>query len=223
MKISSYIRKNIVKILNESYKWRNNELLSKKIESPPVSIAQILKSNFFFFLFGLGISVFVPSFFRENITTFIMTSLSIFIGLFVSILILVFDKFIQYKQRFDDEVKTNEDKLNLKPNFIRTRNFSRRFVFVLLETLIIAFVAIIFLSITLIFDESYLKDVKQYDFVLWKDIDLKSVWYCIRNLLILFSKSVIIVLLLRFCIYLFFLFSSLGEYMKGVLYDKIEI
>lgn len=223
MKNNIYIEKNIFKILSESYKWRNRELLrSNKSRDKEFKLVKIITSNYYFFMLSLLISIFVANLLSESITTFIMTFLSIFIGLFISILIMVFDKFLTHKSNYAEIKKGKNEESDFKLNFIRTRNFTRRFTFVLLETLLIAFTTILLLFPALIFEKVYTRDFMLYSFVDFNKIDFSNSLLFLGNALIIVLKSIILTLLLRFAMYLFFIFGALAEYMKGVLYGKIN-
>lgn len=223
MKIKDYIKGNIFKILAESYKWRNRNLLeTNNFKNPKLSASTIIVSNKYSILIGLVISLFVKNLFSENITTFLMTSLSIFIGLFISILILIFDKFLGHNENYKrNNTEKNKDP-DLKANFIRTRNFTRRFVFVLLEALIIAFTTILLLLITLLFNDLFLQNLLDYRFIYYKYISFENIYLFLQNCLLIITKTIIVTLMIRFCLFLFFLFGALGEYMKGVLYGKVN-
>lgn len=225
MKIKEYVNGNIIKILSESYKWRNRELLEKNdIQIPKLTFRRVLFSNKYYIVLSIILSLFLKKLFSENITTFIMTSLSIFIGLFISILILIFDKFLNHNESYNKKKNEKKNENNdLKANFIRTRNFTRRFVFVLLESLIVAFTAIILLLITLVFNEQFLENLFDYKFTNIQSIGFTDILIFLQNSLILVVKTLILVLMIRFCIFLFFLFGALGEYMKGVLYGKVNL
>ena len=225
MRIKEYVIGNIVKILSESYKWRNRELLEKNdIQTPKLTFRKVLFSNKYYILIGIVLSLFLKNLFSEDITTFIMTSLSIFIGLFISILILIFDKFLNHNENYNKKKKEkNNENNDLKINFIRTRNFTRRFVFVLLESLIVAFTAILLLLITLVFNDLFLENIFDYKFKNIANIKIIDVLVFFQNVFALVVKTLILVLMMRFCIFLFFLFGALGEYMKGVLYGKVNL
>lgn len=223
MKINNYIIKNIGKILSESYKWRNRELLEKSgSTNPTLTFGKVVISNKYYLIVSLMISIFVEKLFDEKITTFLMTSLSIFIGLFISILILIFDKFLNRNEKYKKEIIESKNP-DLKPNFIRTRNFTRRFTFVLLESLIIAFSAIVLLLISLVCNDIFLKNLLDYKFVLIDISEPENIGTFFTNFFVILTKTLIVTLLIRFCIFLFFLIGSLGEYMKGVLYGKVDV
>lgn len=223
MKINNYIIKNIGKILSESYKWRNRELLEKSgSTNPTLTFGKVVISNKYYLIVSLLISIFVEKLFDEKITTFLMTSLSIFIGLFISILILIFDKFLNRNEKYKKEIIESKNP-DLKPNFIRTRNFTRRFTFVLLESLIIAFSAIVLLLISLVCNDIFLKNSLDYKFVLIDISEPENIGTFFTNFFVILTKTLIVTLLIRFCIFLFFLIGSLGEYMKGVLYGKVDV
>ena len=90
------IRKNIILILKESFKWRNRNLLEKKNNDPPqLTFKNILKSNIYYIIFAIIISLFVNNLFKdEKISTFLITLFSILICFIVPALTLIFDKFL---------------------------------------------------------------------------------------------------------------------------------
>lgn len=223
MKVDKYIKKNLWKILSESYKWRHRELLtSKDAIQKELTRMSIFRANILSTLFGLVFTFFFPKAFNSDVSGFLVTSLSIFIGLFISVLIMVFDKFVSRQQSFEESRK---EKLSdrIKLNHVRTRNFTRRFSFVLLETLIIAFVTIIFLVPIIVFNERLSIDVLDYKFVKIEDVqwdDIKTLFISVISITI---KTAIIVLMYRFTMFMFFLLAALGEYIKGVLYGKVDV
>jgi|GEM_PF-2094046 len=223
MKIKNYIKSNIFKILTESYKWRNRDLIeSETYENPKLTFSKVIICNKYSIIISFIISLIVKNLFSENITTFLMTSLSIFIGLFISILILIFDKFLNHNENYKRSIAEKNTAPDIKPNFIRTRNFTRRFIFVLLESLITAFTAILLLLISLIFNNLFVIDIFDYKFIFYKDINLESFYLFTRNTFIVIIKTLVLVLMIRFCLFLFFLLGALAEYMKGVLYGKVN-
>jgi len=213
------IKKNIKLILNESYRWRNRKLIeSKNFKEPNLTFIKFLLSNVYYLVLGLIISIFFRGFFNSNFAGFAITSLSIFIGLFTTVLILIFDKYLNHSKRNNLEDANPAILLDYK----RTKNFSRKFVFVSLEALLIAVSVIILLLIPLMLKEGFLIDILKFKFVRgWPDF--LSIGLFFSNLLILFTRILLVILLFKFFKYLFIIFGFLGAYIKGVFEDNVNV
>lgn len=214
------IKENIKLILKESYRWRNRELLEEKkgFVEPALSRKALFKSNFILFVISIAISLYFGVFFNSDFAGYTITSLSIFIGLFATILILVFDKFISNKNLDNLKDASSDLKLNLK----RTKNFSRRFVFISLEGLLIAICIIILLLFPLMLKDSFTIDILKYRFS-FSDIDLDTSICFLKNLVVLIIRVLLVVFFFKFFKYLFIIFGYLGEYIKGVFDNKVKI
>ncbi len=213
------IKKNIKLILKESYRWRNRNLIEKAgFIEPKISLKNILTRNVFLFLIGLIFSICFSSFFNPKFAGYAITALSIFIGLFTTVLILIFDKLVNNQNLNNLENASSELKLNLK----RTKNFSRRFIFISLEALLIATCIIVLFLIPLMFQESFTINILNYEFVLNK-IDYNSFSTLIKNSIIVVTRILLVVLLYKFFKYLFMIFGALGAYLKGVLNNNVKI
>lgn len=149
------IRKNIILILKESFKWRNRNLIAKKNNDPPqLTFKNILKSNIYYIIFAIIISLFVNNLFKdEKISTFLITLFSILICFIVPALTLIFDKFL------GRNIENKENRISNKDEFTRTKNFSRKFIFILLESLLICFTLIVLLLLIVMFNDFFIIDI----------------------------------------------------------------
>jgi len=210
------IRKNIILILKESFKWRNRDLLEKKNNDPPqLTFKNILKSNIYYIIFAIIISLFVNNLFKdEKISTFLITLFSILICFIVPALTLIFDKFL------GKNIENKENRISNKDEFIRTKNFSRKFIFILLESLLICFTLIVLLLLIVMFNDFFIIDIMKYRFV---TISKYSILIGVKNFFIITFKIIIITLVIRLFVFIFYLLGALGEYMKGVLDGKTKL
>jgi len=166
----------------------------------------------------LSFSICFSSFFNSEFAGYAITALSIFIGLFTTVLILIFDKFVNNPNLNTLTEASSELKLNVK----RTKNFSRKFVFISLEGLLIAICIIVLFLIPLMFKESFVINILDYEFS-FNEIDYNSVSLLIKNSIILFSRMFLVILLFKFFKYLFLIFGFLGAYMKGVFDNNVKV
>ncbi len=209
------IRKNIILILKESFKWRNRNLLEKNNDPPQLTFKNILKSNIYYIIFAIIISLFVNNLFKdEKISTFLITLFSILICFIVPALTLIFDKFLERN------IENKENRISNKDEFTRTKNFSRKFIFILLESLLICFTLIVLLLLIVMFNDFFIIDIMEYRFV---TISKYSILIGVKNFFIITFKIIIITLVIRLFVFIFYLLGALGEYMKGVLDGKTKL
>ena len=217
------IRKNIILILKESFKWRNRNLLEKEnnlLEKEnnnllELTFKNILKSNIYYIIFAIIISLFVNNLFKdEKISTFLITLFSILICFIVPALTLIFDKFL------GRNIENKENRISNKDEFTRTKNFSRKFIFILLESLLICFTLIVLLLLIVMFNDFFIIDIMKYRFV---TISKYSILIGVKNFFIITFKIIIITLVIRLFVFIFYLLGALGEYMKGVLDGKTKL
>ena len=209
------IRKNIILILKESFKWRNRNLLEKNNDPPQLTFKNILKSNIYYIIFAIIISLFVNNLFKdEKISTFLITLFSILICFIVPALTLIFDKFL------GRNIENRENRISNKDEFTRTKNFSRKFIFILLESLLICFTLIVLLLLIVMFNDFFIIDIMKYRFV---TISKYSILIGVKNFFIITFKIIIITLVIRLFVFIFYLLGALGEYMKGVLDGKTKL
>ena len=202
--------------MKESFKWRNRDLLGKKNNDPPqLTFKNILKSNIYYIIFAIIISLFVKNLFKdEKISTFLITLFSILICFIVPALTLIFDKFL------GKNIENKENRISNKDEFIRTKNFSRKFIFILLESLLICFTLIVLLLLIVMFNDFFIIDIMKYRFV---TISKYSILIGVKNFFIITFKIIIITLVIRLFVFIFYLLGALGEYMKGVLDGKTKL
>lgn len=212
------IKKNIKLILKESYKWRNRDLLvGKEFKNPELNKLSLLKSNIFLFSFSVIISIFFGYFFNPELAGYIITALSIFIGLFTSVLILIFDKFVN-NTLLNKKNLPDSTVLNLK----RTKNFSKKFVFISLEALILAVSMIVLFLLPLMFEDKFIINLLDYTFI-YSNISFDDILRFFFNSIILIARILLVMFIIKFFNFLFLIFGLLGSYMKGVFDKKVKI
>lgn len=201
--------------MKESFKWRNRNLLEKNNDPPQLTFKNILKSNIYYIIFAIIISLFVNNLFKdEKISTFLITLFSILICFIVPALTLIFDKFLERN------IENKENRISNKDEFTRTKNFSRKFIFILLESLLICFTLIVLLLLIVMFNDFFIIDIMEYRFV---TISKYSILIGVKNFFIITFKIIIITLVIRLFVFIFYLLGALGEYMKGVLDGKTKL
>ena len=88
-------------ILKESYRWRNRNLIENDdFVEPTLTKSKLIKSNLYLFLLVLLISILPINFINKDFSGYIINALAIFFGLLTSILILIFEKYLNQKDKF---------------------------------------------------------------------------------------------------------------------------
>jgi hypothetical protein len=213
------IKEQIALIINESYRWRNRELLinpSKGEKEPEkLNFFRLFKHNIILILICCLLTYFFQNIINSNLAGYLMSALSIFVGLFTTVLILFFDKYLTHKSNVDSSGKDNEI---ISTEKLKVKNFSTRFIFITLETILIAIVLIALLSSPLIFEDFFKEDFNSYTF----KIGFSQSIIMIGLILVIAIKVFILLLFYKLAIRLLSIFGSLGEYMFSVLNNKIK-
>lgn len=211
------ILKNILLIINESYKWRNRELLISKggNQLKKLTFWGLIRNNLLLFITFSTLIYFCPNIINTDLAGYLINALSIFIGLFTTVLILFFDKYLIHRTNIESNNKNNET-IHLEK--IRVKNFSTRFVFITLETILIAIVLIALLSSPLVLGDFFKEDLSLYFF----KVGLKQIIIFLGLGLISLIKLLTLVLFYKLGIRLLFVFGSLGEYMLSIFNNKIK-
>lgn len=215
------IYKSIRNILKESYRWRNRELIEKKdFVEPVLTKSKFFKSNILLFTFCIVISLVPIYLFTKDFSGYIINALAIFFGLLTSILILIFEKYLNQKDKFT-QIKnpTSIQEINSK----KIQNFSRQFVFISLESLLIAITLIILLLLPLSLNEYFSSiNVLNYSFKL-RNINYINILYSIEFIFILLIKSFILLFLFKFLKYLIYIIGSLGNFLLGTFRNHLKL
>jgi len=214
-------KKNIGLILSESYRWRNRNLIeSSGFVEPKLSWTIFIKYNIFIFTVSTLLSFVIYEFINEDFAGYVISSLSIFVGLFTSVLILIFDKYLSMKKIYEETVNPSS---NVTVSQKKIRNFSMQFVFISLESLLIAVTLIALLLLPLMFKDRYPENVFSYFFVKIEDWNRLNITNFFVNILSCLSRIFIVMLLYKFIKYLFYIFGSLGAFLLGVFKNNIRL
>lgn len=215
------INKNIALILSESYRWRNRNLIeSAGFVEPRLSTNNFFKSNALIFFVSMPLSLAIYEFINEDFAGYVISSLSIFVGLFTSVLILIFDKYLSMRKIYENTVNPSA---NITASQKKITNFSMQFVFISLESLLIAVTLIALLLLPLLFKDKYLENIFSYLFVKSEDWTRANITNFFVNTLACGSRIFIVMLLCKFIRYLFYIFGSLGAFLLGVFKNNIRV
>jgi len=213
--------KNLKNILKESYRWRNRELVENiDFDEPKLTKQKFIKSNVFLLTLCVFISLIPVYLFTKDFSGYVINALAIFFGLLTSILILIFEKYLNQREKF---LQVKNPNSNQELNSKKIQNFSRQFVFISLETLLIAIILIILLLFPLSFEE-YFSSINILNYTLkLNDVGMKNIIYAIEFLLVLLIKSLILLFLYKFLKYLIYIVGSLGSFLLGTFRNQLKL
>jgi hypothetical protein len=198
---------NLKIIFNESYRWRNSDLSS---DGTDIKFTFFSKTNLYIILIAITISL-VNSDINDTVLNAILTFASIYSSLIIPVIIMVYDKYIQNPVNNLTEIQQKSEGAKLRVRIFK--NFTSRFVFAALETVIIAiFIIIIILvykSCTFskidinIWDYQFIK-LNKVSFFMFLDLFLNQ---CV--------KIFFLIMMIRFLWFIFFSIGALGDFFKS--------
>lgn len=196
---------NLKIIFIESYRWRNSDLSSDGSET---KFTIFSKTNFYILLLSVLISL-IKSNINDTVLNAILTFASIYSSLIIPVIIMVYDKYVQNPVTNLSDIQQQSD--GAKKRIQIFKNFTSRFVFTALETVIIAISIII---IILIYKSLPLSDIINTSICDYKFVDIngettKQFFYLF---LIQSSKVFFLSMMVRFLWFIFFSIGALGDF-----------
>lgn len=211
-------------IIRDAHEWQKKSLLYELEKNG--------KKNYFITLklLILVVALVVTTIFNEGIDKefagYIITALSIFIGLNINLIIMIFDKF--NSTNFDVTNKTHIERVRL----LKRRNFFMQYTSLTAYSIILSIILILLLS--LCFSTSYSMSISVVDYFLYykdlvvSDIPLFWSWEAFRNCLylvgILFLRCLTYYLMFYYLLILLYSIGSAYAYISQEFKNrKIEI
>lgn len=198
---------NLKIIFTESYRWRNSDLSSDGSE---IKFTFFSKTNFTIVLISTLISV-IKSDINDTVLNAILTFASIYSSLIIPVIIMVYDKYIQNPVNNLNEIQQKSEGAKTRVRVFK--NFTSRFVFTALETVIIA----IFLIIIILIYKSC--SVSKENLCIWNyefvklNSESSSLFFKLHFNQI--SKIFIITIMVRFLYFIFFSIGALGDFFNN--------
>lgn len=198
---------NLKIIFNESYRWRNSDLSS---DGTDIEFTFFSKTNLYIILIAIAISL-VNSDINDTVLNAILTFASIYSSLIIPVIIMVYDKYIQNPVNNLTEIQQKSEGAKLRVRIFK--NFTSRFVFTALETVIIAIFIIIIILIYKSCSNSKINiNIWDYQFV---KLNKESFF---RFLDLFFNQSgkiFFLTMMVRFLWFIFFSIGALGDFFKS--------
>ncbi len=202
---------NLKIIFNESYRWRNSDLSSDGLNA---KFTFFSSTNLYILLISI-LTAMISININDTVLNAILTFSSIYSSLIIPVIIMVYDKYIQnpIKNLTDIQQKSEGG----KRRELIFKNFTSRFVFTALETVLIAIFIIIIILLYKSCPIPELNDnIWEYKFV---DYNEKSFSIFIKLLYTYFGKIFFLFFLTRFLWFIFFSIGALGDFFNNGLKD----
>lgn len=198
---TNYLIYYVLKLITKGQEWQYKNLNGKgdrpKLYFTQLQLIALLISILFVYTKPKGLS--------NEMINYVLSSLSIMTALFLSLIIIIFDKFnnFNFKGEGDDE----------KIHKFHMWNFFYQFNAITSYAILISTSVIILLVFTLMFGKEI--DVSQYTFVSYKLVTFESILLFLKLLFVYSIRIVIAYFLLDFFILCIYAISSIFQYVSN--------
>lgn len=150
MKILKNFDRNLVDLLSDAHRWEytdiNDNSSSSKSKKPHIFFTRF---QWALLVMSILLVIFCPKAFEKDFAGYIISALSLFVGLLFTLVVSLFDKFSntdfsKYKVQVNAE---------LYPFGVRLKNFFKKAIVLTLYTAVIAIVCILLLTFTVLSDK----------------------------------------------------------------------
>ncbi len=208
------IRQNLCDLIKEAFFYQyagiadTKEKLEKK--KPRLFFSKI---QWLFILFSIGLNLFFTNGFSEDFTGYIISGLSLFVGLFFTFVIMIFDKFqcIDFSKYHYSFNKDNY------PIGVRLKNYFKKVTVLSLYVIIISILLIILLSLTLLFTDWLSLSTNLINF--FSDIKQGEVFH---KIIVLVYRIIVFYFLFDFILITLYLVSSIYDFIISE-YNKVKL
>ncbi len=206
-KILRSFDRNLIDLLSDAYKWEYTDINdNKRVSLSKKPKVFLTKFQWALFMVGVLLVIFCPSAFEQDFAGYIISALSLFVGLLFTLVVSLFDKFSntdfsKYKHSVNEE---------LYPFGVRLKNFFKKTIVLTLYIAVIAIVCILLLTFTVLCD----KASTSIDVVLIiSNYKSYSVAYLSKVCALVFFRLVLFYMLLNFIYITMKLITSFYDYM----------
>lgn len=198
-------------LLKQGTLWENGRLTNEGIQ-PADKIQFFYTKRIIILLFSIVLILCLPSGFSVEFLGYLISGLSIFIGLFINIIIVLYQRFISI----------NISAINSPPNRNNKalsetkKNFIRQFTFVTGKNLLISTLIIIGSAFSILFQNFFSVDISNFELI--KDTSKWTIYSFYTGIyvwILFFFRLVIIYLLIDFFLLLLYSIGSLFAFLKG--------
>lgn len=206
MKILRNFDRNLIDLLSDAYKWEYTDINDNKCTSlnkkPKIFLT---KFQWALFVVAILLVIFCPNAFEQDFAGYIISALSLFVGLLFTLVVSLFDKFSntdfsKYKQNVNAE---------LYPFGVRLKNFFKKTIILTLYTAVVAIACILLLTFTVLCE----KASTSIDVVgIFSNYETYSVTYLSKVCALILFRVVLFYMLLNFIYITMKLITSFYDY-----------
>lgn len=211
MKWSS-VKYYLSKLINDGHKWQNINVSGIE-EKPKLYFSN---TQFVFIIISIANLFLIKTGFNKDFIGYIIASLSIFVGLFLTLILTVFDKFQQINFR---ETNLSEKQ---KAYLIQKKNFFKQFTALTSYSIVLSILCIFLLSISLL-SEIFSTNVFHYSFIeSFEEINWENSLTFLGLTFIIVYRFLVIYFFLDFLLMVIYGLGSIYTYIT-LEYDKTKI
>lgn len=200
------------RLISDGHKWQNIDINGFE-SKPKFYFSQV---QFIFILLAIVSLFLLKKGFNKDFIGYIIASLSIFVGLFLTLILTVFDKF----QKIDFGKPNLSEKE--RTILIQRKNFFKQFTALTSYSILLSITCIFLLSLSLLTD-SLNRDIFEFEFIdSIKNIDFKSILLGVYACLIIIYRFLIIYFFFDFLFMVLYGLTSIYNYI-ALEYDKKKI
>ena len=200
------------KLINEAHEWQNTDINGNLI---PCRWFFLPIQWIFIFLSILITILIITEGLNKDFIGYIIAALSIFIGLFVSIILSLNDRFYPLLIESLNRKLTDKEKINL----IRKKNYIKQFTSLTTYSILLAILCIILLSLSLVIGSFRIHISLN---TLTESFEIHKYYIFCKYLLIIVYRIIVLYFLFDFILITVYAITSMYNYII-VEYDKIEI
>lgn len=209
-------RKNLYDLISDAHLYQYSEIAQLKAEiKKKKPIFYFTLSQWAIILLSIIITLIKKNGFSENFAGYIISGLSLFVGIFFTFLITLYDKFksIDFNQ-FQKSV--NEDKYQIG---LKIKNFFKMVSVLSLYSVLISIVSILLLSATLIFSQINI-EINIVQFI--NTIEQKTFYFIFKTSLILLYRIAVLYFLFDFVLITLYIISSFYDFIISEI-NKVKL
>lgn len=209
--------KNLKDLLKDAYFYEYADISDSEeqilIKKPK---AFFTKVQWIIIVFAFLINLIVREGYNLDFCGYVISGLSLFVGIFFTFIIALYDKFndIDFSQF---HISVSEEKCDLG---IRLKNYFKKTTVLSLYLILLSIVCILFLSCTLLFDSFLNQNINPLEVI--KDVRVNSASYSVMALVIFIYRSVVFYFLVDFVLITIYLTSSIYDYIISE-YNKVKL
>jgi hypothetical protein len=209
-------RKNLYDLISDAHRYQYSDIAESKDDAKKKKpLLYFTLPQWSIIVLSISITLLIKNGFSENFAGYIISGLSLFVGIFFTFLITLYDKFksIDFNQ-FQKSV--NEVKY---PIGVKLKNFFKKVSVLALYSVIISIVSILLLSATLIFPQINI-EIDIFNFI--KSIDEQTVCTIIKTSLIIIYRVIVLYFLLDFLLITLYIISSFYDFIVSEI-NKVKL